>query len=50
MKSPAKLAPQWATLSAWIVESGPAEELFASENPFVKQFLAGASAGPLGMD
>jgi phospholipid/cholesterol/gamma-HCH transport system ATP-binding protein len=33
-----------------IVESGPAEELFASENPFVKQFLAGASAGPLGMD
>jgi len=33
-----------------IVESGPAEELFASENPFVKQFLSGASAGPLGMD
>jgi len=33
-----------------IVESGPAEELFASENPFVQQFLAGASAGPLGMD
>jgi len=33
-----------------IVESGPAEELFASENPFVRQFLAGASAGPLGMD
>jgi len=33
-----------------IVESGPAQELFASENPFVKQFLSGASAGPLGMD
>ena len=28
-----------------IVESGPAEELFASENPFVRQFLSGASAG-----
>jgi phospholipid/cholesterol/gamma-HCH transport system ATP-binding protein len=33
-----------------IVQSGPAEELFASENPFVRQFLSGASAGPLGMD
>ncbi len=33
-----------------IVESGPAEELFASENPFVRQFLSGAAAGPLGMD
>jgi phospholipid/cholesterol/gamma-HCH transport system ATP-binding protein len=33
-----------------IVESGPAAELFESENPFVKQFLSGASAGPLGMD
>ncbi len=33
-----------------IVESGPAEELFASENPFVRQFLSGESAGPLGMD
>ena len=33
-----------------IVESGPAEELFASDNPFVQQFLAGASAGPLGME
>ena len=29
-----------------IVESGPAEELFASENPFVRQFLSGESAGP----
>jgi len=25
-------------------------QLFASENPFVKQFLSGSSAGPLGMD
>jgi phospholipid/cholesterol/gamma-HCH transport system ATP-binding protein len=33
-----------------IVESGPAAELFASENPFVRQFLSGKSAGPLGMD
>ncbi len=31
-----------------IVESGPAAELFASENPFVRQFLSGASAGPAG--
>ena len=33
-----------------IVESGPAAELFASEDPFVQQFLSGASAGPLGME
>jgi phospholipid/cholesterol/gamma-HCH transport system ATP-binding protein len=33
-----------------IVEAGPAVELFASENPFVRQFLAGAAAGPLGME
>jgi phospholipid/cholesterol/gamma-HCH transport system ATP-binding protein len=33
-----------------IVESGPAEELFDSENQFVRQFLAGASQGPLGME
>jgi phospholipid/cholesterol/gamma-HCH transport system ATP-binding protein len=33
-----------------IVETGPAEDLFASENPFVRQFLSGASAGPLGME
>jgi phospholipid/cholesterol/gamma-HCH transport system ATP-binding protein len=33
-----------------IVESGPAEELFASENPFVRQFLSGQAAGPLGME
>jgi phospholipid/cholesterol/gamma-HCH transport system ATP-binding protein len=33
-----------------IVESGPAEQLFASENPFVRQFLSGESTGPLGME
>jgi phospholipid/cholesterol/gamma-HCH transport system ATP-binding protein len=33
-----------------IVESGPAAELFDSENPFVRQFLSGESAGPLGME
>jgi phospholipid/cholesterol/gamma-HCH transport system ATP-binding protein len=33
-----------------IVDSGPASELFASENPFVRQFLSGDSAGPLGME
>ncbi len=33
-----------------IVESGPAEQLFHSDNQFVRQFLAGESAGPLGME
>lgn len=33
-----------------IVDAGPATELFASENPFVKQFLSGEAAGPLGME
>jgi phospholipid/cholesterol/gamma-HCH transport system ATP-binding protein len=33
-----------------IVESGPASELFNSENPFVRQFLTGESDGPLGME
>lgn len=33
-----------------IVESGPSEELFESENPFVRQFLSGESQGPLGME
>jgi phospholipid/cholesterol/gamma-HCH transport system ATP-binding protein len=33
-----------------IVESGPAQDLFASENPFVRQFLSGQAAGPLGME
>ncbi|MFY9488002.1 MAG: ABC transporter ATP-binding protein [Solirubrobacterales bacterium] len=33
-----------------IVDAGPASELFASENPFVAQFLSGEAAGPLGME
>jgi phospholipid/cholesterol/gamma-HCH transport system ATP-binding protein len=33
-----------------IVEAGPAEELFNSENAFVRQFLSGESQGPLGME
>jgi phospholipid/cholesterol/gamma-HCH transport system ATP-binding protein len=33
-----------------IVESGPAAELFGSENAFVRQFLTGESSGPLGME
>jgi phospholipid/cholesterol/gamma-HCH transport system ATP-binding protein len=33
-----------------IVESGPAEELFESDNAFVRQFLSGQSRGPLGME
>ncbi|MFZ2049680.1 MAG: ATP-binding cassette domain-containing protein [Solirubrobacteraceae bacterium] len=33
-----------------IVESGTAEQMFSSENPFVRQFLSGAATGPLGMD
>jgi phospholipid/cholesterol/gamma-HCH transport system ATP-binding protein len=33
-----------------VVHYGEAEEAFANEDPFVRQFLAGDSAGPLGMD
>jgi phospholipid/cholesterol/gamma-HCH transport system ATP-binding protein len=33
-----------------IVESGPADELFNSDNPFVRQFLSGEATGPLGME
>jgi phospholipid/cholesterol/gamma-HCH transport system ATP-binding protein len=33
-----------------IVESGPAEELFNSDNAFVRQFLSCESQGPLGME
>ena len=33
-----------------IVEAGMRSELFESENPFVRQFLSGDSAGPLGME
>src|SRR5271155_808178 len=33
-----------------IVESGDAAKMFSSENPFVRQFLAGSAEGPLTMD
>jgi phospholipid/cholesterol/gamma-HCH transport system ATP-binding protein len=33
-----------------IVESAEAERMFNSPNPFVRQFLAGAADGPLGME
>ena len=33
-----------------VVHYGEAEEAFRSDDPFVRQFLAGESAGPLGMD
>ena len=33
-----------------IVEAGLRQDLFESENQFVRQFLAGESAGPLGME
>jgi phospholipid/cholesterol/gamma-HCH transport system ATP-binding protein len=33
-----------------IVESGPAQELFNSDNQFVRQFLSGEAQGPLGME
>jgi len=33
-----------------VVESGPADAVFASEDPFVRQFLAGETTGPLSMD
>jgi phospholipid/cholesterol/gamma-HCH transport system ATP-binding protein len=33
-----------------VIEAGPAERVFASENPFVQQFLTGETRGPLGMD
>jgi phospholipid/cholesterol/gamma-HCH transport system ATP-binding protein len=33
-----------------VLESGTAEQLLASDSEFVKQFLAGESRGPLGMD
>jgi phospholipid/cholesterol/gamma-HCH transport system ATP-binding protein len=33
-----------------IVQSGDREAMFTSSNPFVRQFLAGAEVGPLGME
>jgi phospholipid/cholesterol/gamma-HCH transport system ATP-binding protein len=32
------------------IHYGPTEEAFASSDPFLRQFLGGESAGPLGMD
>jgi phospholipid/cholesterol/gamma-HCH transport system ATP-binding protein len=33
-----------------IVQAGGSDEMFHSENPFVRQFLAGDGTGPLGME
>lgn len=33
-----------------IVEAGPAQDMLNSDNPFIRQFLAGESMGPLTMD
>jgi phospholipid/cholesterol/gamma-HCH transport system ATP-binding protein len=33
-----------------IVEAGPAQDMLNSDNPFISQFLAGESQGPLTMD
>ncbi len=33
-----------------IVQSGDREDMFNSENPFVRQFLGGSDEGPLGME
>jgi phospholipid/cholesterol/gamma-HCH transport system ATP-binding protein len=33
-----------------VVASGPAEDMFSSDDPFIRQFLTGESRGPLGMD
>jgi phospholipid/cholesterol/gamma-HCH transport system ATP-binding protein len=33
-----------------IVEEGPRDALFESENPFVRQFFSGETQGPLGME
>ena len=36
--------------AGWIVESGPSDELFGSDNEFVAQFLNAETEGPLAMD
>jgi phospholipid/cholesterol/gamma-HCH transport system ATP-binding protein len=33
-----------------VVAAGPAEQMFNSDDPFIRQFLTGESHGPLGMD
>jgi phospholipid/cholesterol/gamma-HCH transport system ATP-binding protein len=48
----ARLVADHATV-AWrgqVVETGPADDVWASEHPFVRQFLAGAVDGPLDME
>ena len=37
-------------IAVLVLHGGNGNEAFASEDPFVRQFLAGESAGPLGMD
>jgi phospholipid/cholesterol/gamma-HCH transport system ATP-binding protein len=33
-----------------IVQAGQAQDMLNSDNPFIRQFLAGAAQGPLGME
>jgi phospholipid/cholesterol/gamma-HCH transport system ATP-binding protein len=33
-----------------VVEEGPADDVLASDHPFVSQFMAGQAAGPLTME
>jgi phospholipid/cholesterol/gamma-HCH transport system ATP-binding protein len=33
-----------------VAQAGPGDEMWTSQDPFVKQFLSGESVGPLGMD
>jgi phospholipid/cholesterol/gamma-HCH transport system ATP-binding protein len=33
-----------------VLAAGPADDMWTAEDPFIRQFLAGAAEGPLGMD
>jgi phospholipid/cholesterol/gamma-HCH transport system ATP-binding protein len=33
-----------------VVASGPADDVFASDDPFIRQFLSADTEGPLSMD
>src|SRR5438270_4314170 len=49
---PARRVPEYLAI-LWrgkIVEAGMRQDLFESDNQFVRQFLSGDSAGPLGME
>jgi phospholipid/cholesterol/gamma-HCH transport system ATP-binding protein len=48
----AKLISDYAVIvfRGVVVDAGPAERMFESDHPFVRQFLAGASEGPLTME